>query len=493
MTETEIWTKWESQVINGLFPLRRFLGRSNHSVVFLTECRAQNLANAAIKIIPADPLAETQLTRWRRSAGLSHPHLLRIFETGRCKLGGHPFLFVITEYAEQNLAQILPHRGLTSDEAREILGPTLDVLAFLHGENLVHGQLSPPNLLVVNDQLKLSSDAIRPMGEPKAVLTKPSPYDAPESRNGAIGSAGDVWSLGATLMEALTQIPPGPHDDAEPPLPSSLPPAFAEMVRHCLSNNPANRPTIAELQVQLEPRAPTAAPDPAPDPTPARDADPDANASASASANANANAPLPDAIPLTAVPLQAAATQPAELSLPADVYRPATREVPRRPASPPGFATPRWLVPAAAAAIVALVALWAGVRGFHSHAAPPSPIVVQTPSRPSSAAAAQAAATPAPPAAVLHEEVPAISHRTRESIHGQIQVVVRVTVDRSGNVVAENLEARGSSRYFAHLAEGSAKKWRFAPADNQSPREWLLQFEFSRSGVTGHADPQIKK
>ena len=55
MTETEIWSKWESQVVNGTFPLRRFLGRSNHSVVFLTEYRAQNLVNAAIKIIPADP------------------------------------------------------------------------------------------------------------------------------------------------------------------------------------------------------------------------------------------------------------------------------------------------------------------------------------------------------------------------------------------------------------------------------------------------------
>jgi hypothetical protein len=498
MTETEIWTKWESQVVNGLFPLRRFLGRSNHSVVFLTECRAQNLANAAIKIIPADPLAETQLTRWRKAAGLSHPHLLRIFETGRCKLGGHPFLFVITEYAEQNLAQILPHRGLTSDEAREILGPTLDVLAFLHGENLVHGQLSPPNLLVVNDQLKLSSDTIRPMGEPKAALTKPSPYDAPESRNGAISAAGDVWSLGATLMEALTQIPPGPHDDAEPPLPSSLPPVFGELVRHCLSNNPTSRPTIAELQAQLEPQAPVPAPDPDPVPVSAP------GEIASANANANANASPPQVDPQTVAPAQiaaptqiatphAAATQPAELALPADVYRPATREVPRRPASSPIAAAPRWLVPAAAAGIVALVALWAGIRGFHSHASPQSPIVVQPTARPSSAAAAQAAATPAPAAAVLHEEVPAISHRTRESIHGQIKVVVRVTVDRSGNVVGESIEARGSSRYFAHLAEDSAKKWKFAPADNQSPREWLLQFEFSRSGVTGHADPQIKR
>src|ERR1700733_4640758 len=264
MTETEIWTKWESQVVNGVFPLRRFLGRSNHSVVFLTECRQQNLPNAAIKIIPEDPAqAEAQLARWRAAAGLSHPHVMRILDAGRCKLGGHPFLFVVSEYAEQNLAQILPHRGLTSDEAREMLAPTLDVLAFLHAENLVHGQLSPPNLLVVNDQLKLSSDAIRPMGEPKAALTKPSPYDAPESRNGAIGAAGDVWSLGATLMEALTQIPPGPHDDAEPPLPSSLPPVLGELVRHCLSNNPTSRPTIAELKAELEPKAPAPMPAPA--------------------------------------------------------------------------------------------------------------------------------------------------------------------------------------------------------------------------------------
>ena len=55
MTETEIWTKWESQIVNGLFPLRRFLGRSNHSVVFLTEYKTQNSAKAAIKLVPADP------------------------------------------------------------------------------------------------------------------------------------------------------------------------------------------------------------------------------------------------------------------------------------------------------------------------------------------------------------------------------------------------------------------------------------------------------
>jgi len=67
MTEIEIWTKWESQIVNGLFPLRRFLGRSNHSVVFLTEFRAQTSPKLAIKLVPADPAVdESHLARWQR-------------------------------------------------------------------------------------------------------------------------------------------------------------------------------------------------------------------------------------------------------------------------------------------------------------------------------------------------------------------------------------------------------------------------------------------
>ena len=104
----------------------------------------------------------------------------------------------------------------------------------------------------------------------------------------------------------------------------------------------------------------------------------------------------------------------------------------------------------------------------------------------------QTVLAPAAASPVLHEEIPAVSGRARESIRGQIKVTVRVTVDRAGNVVAESLEVRGSSRYFARLAADAAKKWKFAPADNVSAREWLVQFEFSRSGVSGHAVPRVR-
>jgi hypothetical protein len=212
---SEVWTSWEGEVIGGAFPLRRFLGGSDHSGVFLTACTAQNTANAAIKIVAADPaLDEAQLSRWRTAATLSHPHLIRLLDMGRCQLADRPFLFVVMEYAEQTLSQILPRRALTADEVQEMLPPTLDALAFLHRKILVHGQLKPSNFLVVSDQLKLSSDGIRPAGQSTSGSAQSSAYDPPEEKNGSISTAGDIWALGVTMVEALTQRPAAGPDES---------------------------------------------------------------------------------------------------------------------------------------------------------------------------------------------------------------------------------------------------------------------------------------
>src|SRR5882724_2907048 len=112
LTVSEAWEKWEGQVINGVFPLRRFLGGSDHSGVFLTESKARDLPNAALKLVPAIPaFAEAQLAHWTAAAALSHPHLIRLLEAGRCELGGLQFLFVVMEYAEQTLSQIVSQRA----------------------------------------------------------------------------------------------------------------------------------------------------------------------------------------------------------------------------------------------------------------------------------------------------------------------------------------------------------------------------------------------
>ena len=497
---TEVWTTWEGEVISGAFPLRHFLNGSDHSGVFLTECKAQGFLDAAIKIVAADPsFTETQLSNWRTAAALSHPHLIRLLDSGRSQLKGHPFLFVVMEYSEQSLSQILPHRALTADEAREMLLPTLDALVFLHHKNLVHGQIKPTNLLVVDDQLKLSSDTIRPAGELTTRAANSSVYDPPEAKSGRVSAAGDIWGLGVTLVEALTQRVPIWYEGSDnPTLPESLPPVFAETVRRCLSRNPADRPTAVDLEAEMKAAA----------------------------------APVISIAPASIAPASVAPASVAPASIPpVSMPQPAAGSDPSRAAPRDGPAKQRMLVPIATAIVLILVVGWTFFRLLQRHAdsqqaassdvpvsaqqaAPPaadsqnspayhawSPDISAHPPTAKSAAVSKpptssevsrsserpTQAAPDASSSVLHKEIPEVPRSARDTIRGHFSIVVRVTVDKSGNVVGESLEKSGPSKYFARLATEAARKWKFAPADAPDSRQCLVWFEFTRGGATGHA------
>src|SRR3984893_120956 len=268
---SESWKQWEGQVVDARFLLRRHLGGSEHSAVFMTE-RGVPPQKVAIKFVQFDePDAELQLFRWKHAAKLSHSHLLRLFESGRCHLGDFDLLYVVMEYAEENLSQFLPQRPLTPAEARDVLTPALQALAFLHGESLVHGHMRPSNILAIEDQLKLSSDGIfsipdhaeqshLPAAETQQCvsptsLRHPSPYDPPELAKGIISPAGDIWSLGITLVEALKQHLPASAGTAaqDPVVPDTLPALFLDIARHCLQRDPQRRWTVVEIAARLNP------------------------------------------------------------------------------------------------------------------------------------------------------------------------------------------------------------------------------------------------
>ena len=244
------WARLEGHAVNGVFPLLRYLRASSHSVVFLTESAKLRRPELALKLVPAVPqLAQLQLARWRASASLIHPHLIQIFDAGPCRIGDRDFLYVVMNYADQSLEQLLERRVLTEDETREMLSPALDALAFLHEKKLVQGGLKPSDVLVVGEQIRLASDAIRPFretGRPSRVM---SAYMPPEASSGARTGAGDVWALGVTLCEALTrQQPSGLHAD-EVALPPELSSVFRGLVARCLNRRARSRPTVNELQV----------------------------------------------------------------------------------------------------------------------------------------------------------------------------------------------------------------------------------------------------
>jgi TonB family protein len=251
---SEAWKTWEGQAVDG-FPLRQYLGGSDHSAVYLTQLNNSGEQKAAIKFIPADASADAQLAKWRVAGELTHAHLLQLIRVGRCELANTNFLYVVMEYAEENLSEILPQRALEPDEVRQVLESALDALTYLHAQGLAHTRIKPGNILAAGDQLKLSSDTLSEIGSAPVVMAQPGIYAAPETAAAPISPAADVWSLGVTVVEALTQRTPVLRGqmDVEVPLPENISAPYLEIARRCLQVDPSRRASLKEISALLNP------------------------------------------------------------------------------------------------------------------------------------------------------------------------------------------------------------------------------------------------
>jgi TonB family protein len=452
---------WEGQVVDGRFCLRRYLGGCQHSAVFLTEFGAPESQNAAIKLVPADPEnAELQLSRWELAAKLSHPHLIRLLQMGCCQLSNRGLLYVVMEYAEQDLSQVLPMRPLTSREAREMLEPALDALAYIHGKRLVHGHLKPANIMAVDDQLKLSTDGLCRTGELAGHLGKPTVYDPPEIVSQGISPAGDVWSLGVTLVEALTQRSPvsqgTQHED--PSLPETMTAPFLDIARHCLRGEPQRRWTVADIAARVREISPasrgqTSGKDEAAFAKLRRYIVPAAALGLALTATAVVGRRLlnrqPEAAPVSTIPVE----QPS-----------AQLEPERKPAAPEAAQSGNRISKEEQRS-----------RGASSPSA-----------RLRSEAEAKNAGGTGVPGEVLHQVLPAVPPKVRTTIRGKVRVGVTVRVGPSGSVVGASLSSAGPSKYFARLALEAAQRWEFraAKVDGRDvSSEWILRFELSRTAT----------
>lgn len=255
---------WEGRTIDGKFALLDWLGGSSNQGVFVTLRLSAH--RAAIKLILAEGAdAEAWLSQWELARRLTHPNLMPIFETGRASIDGAEIVYVITECAERVLSQFIQDRPLKQHEASNIVYPIVDALSYLHAKGFIHGRVKPSNILVSSSELKLSTDSFVVAAAVPNSLVKPGPDAAPELSSGQFTPAADVWSLGTTLVEALTQHPLAwnPATGQPPEIPQSLPLPFAEIVPECLRLDPASRCTLADIKkriIQPPPPAPLPSP-----------------------------------------------------------------------------------------------------------------------------------------------------------------------------------------------------------------------------------------
>lgn len=414
---SEALKRWEGRIVAGKFPVERYLGESDLSAVFTTlKQGGGDFGKAVIKLIAADAAdAEQLLRRCRAARELSHPNLIRIFEAG---LEGTTLLFVVEEYSEENLAQILPERALTAEEAREMLRPVLRAMQYLHGKGFVHGHIQPSNILAIGDQVKLSSDTLGTPGEKRRSAA--SAYGPPEAVS---STAGDVWQLGMTLVEVLTQrLPTWDRTQmSAPQIPATVPEPFREIAVHCLQIEAGKRWTVAQIFERVgEARS----------------------------------------MPRTARSRDAIASSTV-------------------PGQPKTYA--KWAYGLGLAALVVLVVVlivhWrsSGPAADVQSAPTPSEQASSQPESRVGGGAAQAAAENG----VVRQVIPKVSPAARGTIQGTIKVRIKVSVDAAGNVTEATQENQVSSRYFPRLALDTAREWKFVPAQG-GEREWRLLFAFTR-------------
>lgn len=216
------------------------------------------------------------------AARLQHTGIVPVYEAGTWE--GQPYYSM--EYIEgRTLAEAIHARNLTPSKAARYVAQLAEAIQYAHARGVLHRDLKPSNILIDSSDRPRIADfglarvmdagtgtegAAGGLTLPGQVIGSPA-YMPPEQAAGrvsgaAIGPAGDVYSLGAVLYEAITGLPPFrgetaaevlarvQSDEPVPPrrLVAGVPVDLETVCLRCLEKSPARRyPTAGELAEEL--------------------------------------------------------------------------------------------------------------------------------------------------------------------------------------------------------------------------------------------------
>ena len=222
----------------------------------------------AVKIVPREGKSGERARREAQAmAKLDHPRCLRAFACGRDAEN----VYIVYAYVPgRTFRECLRAGSATDADAIEVAAQVLDGLAHAHECGIVHRDVKPANVLLADEGDGISvrildfglarfadGETLTAAGDVPGTLA----YIAPERLHGEpAGAAGDVWSVGVLLYEALAGRHPfwrsslAETADAiaqgPPPLRTErpdLPDALLSTVDRALALDPAKRPSAAKL------------------------------------------------------------------------------------------------------------------------------------------------------------------------------------------------------------------------------------------------------
>ncbi|MDE2515744.1 MAG: serine/threonine protein kinase [Rhodospirillales bacterium] len=177
---------------------------------------------------------------------------------GRGMAAGLPFLALDLLAGPDLRALLVPGKPLATAQVAALLGSIAEALALLHRDGVVHGDVSPGNLVLADDGVPVLVDfaTARAAGTPWPRVLNPA-YAAPaQFRAAQADPRDDVYALAVIAYEALA----GHHPFARrvvqpgetPPPPPALAPAAWTVLRAALDGDAAARPCdIRDLAAAL--------------------------------------------------------------------------------------------------------------------------------------------------------------------------------------------------------------------------------------------------
>lgn len=180
------------------YVLVRCLGASRHSAVYAA-VDSLLARHVAVKIHRAvgDDADNRVLAEVRAASRLNHPNIVRIYD-----LGVHDgWLFSVTELCDEDMGTWCRRHGWV-----EILARILEAgegLAGLHAAGIIHGDVKPPNVFVMNGVAKLADFGMASAPGQSRIIAGTPGYIAPEVAAGFRTANGDVFALAATAWACL--------------------------------------------------------------------------------------------------------------------------------------------------------------------------------------------------------------------------------------------------------------------------------------------------